>query len=230
MDARNVLDLAWVIPALPALGAVILLLFGKRIGEPKSGWLATTMMVLAFLASVIVFFALRSLDPEARANVTQGFTWIESGGFHVDFRFLVDPLSSTMTLFVTGIGALIHLYAIGYMHGDARFSRFFAYLNLFAASMLVLVMASNFLLTFMGWEGVGLCSYLLVSFWFERNSAAVAGKKAFVTNRVGDFGFMLAMFMIFSYVGTLSYGSLNAAHRLSNTTVTAIALLLLVGA
>jgi NADH-quinone oxidoreductase subunit L len=231
MDARNVLDLAWVIPALPALGAVILLLFGKRIGEPKSGWLATTMMVLAFLASVIVFFALRSLDPEARANVSQGFTWIESGGFHVDFRFLVDPLSSTMTLFVTGIGALIHLYAIGYMHGDPRFSRFFAYMNLFAASMLVLVLGSNFLLTFMGWEGVGLCSYLLISFWFERNSAAVAGKKAFVTNRVGDFGFMLAMFLIFEKLGSLDYGVMNVGGpHLSSGTATAIALLLFVGA
>ena len=231
MDARNLLDLAWVIPALPALGAVILLLFGKRIGEPKAGWLATTMMVLAFLASVVVFFALRSLDPEQRANVSQGFTWIESGGFHVDFRFLVDPLSSTMTLFVTGIGALIHLYAIGYMHGDPRFSRFFAYMNLFAASMLVLVLGSNFLLTFLGWEGVGLCSYLLISFWFERNSAAVAGKKAFVTNRVGDFGFMLAMFLIFEKLGSLDYGVMNVGGpHLSNGTATAIALLLFVGA
>ena len=135
MTARNLLDLAWLIPAFPALGAVVLLLVGKRIGEPKAGWLATAM-------------------------------------FRVDFRFLVDPLSSTMTLFVTGVGTLIHLYAIGYMHGDERFSRFFAYLNLFAASMLVLVLGSNFLMTFMGWEGVGLCSYLLISFWFERNSAA----------------------------------------------------------
>ena len=106
-----------------------------------------------------------------------------------------------MILFVTGIGALIHLYSIGYMHGDPRFSRFFAYMNLFAASMLVLVLGGSFLVTFLGWEGVGLCSYLLISFWFERNSAAVAGKKAFVTNRVGDFGFMLGMFLIFSKIG-----------------------------
>src|SRR5258706_4816967 len=203
MSARNLLDLAWVIPALPALGAVVLLLFGKRIGEPKAGWIATALMALSFVASVIAFFALRSLGPEARSNVSQGFTWIQAGNFRVDFRFLVDPLSSTMTLFVTGVGALIHLYAIGYMHGDARFSRFFAYMNLFAASMLVLVLGSSFLLTFLGWEGVGLCSYLLVSFWFERNSAAVAGKKAFVTNRVGDFGFMLPMFLIFRDIGSL---------------------------
>jgi NADH-quinone oxidoreductase subunit L len=237
MHARNILDLAWLIPAFPAFGAVVLLLFGRRIGEPKAGWFATAMVTLSFVASVIAFFALRSLSPDVRVNVTQGFTWIQSGTFRVDFRFLVDPLASTMTLFVTGIGALIHLYAIGYMHGDERFSRFFAYLNLFVASMLVLVLGSSFLMTFLGWEGVGLCSYLLISFWFERNSAAVAGKKAFITNRVGDFGFMLAMFLIFEKLGTLNYSVLGtsehasaAVTHLSQTTVTAIALLLFLGA
>jgi NADH-quinone oxidoreductase subunit L len=234
MTARDLLDLAWVIPVLPALGAAILLLFGNRIGEPRAGWLATIMMALAFLASVIAFFALRSLPPDQRQNVSNGFTWIESGGFRADFRFLVDPLSSTMTLFVTGVGTLIHLYSIGYMHGDERYPRFFAYMNLFAASMLVLVLGSNFLLTFLGWEGVGLCSYLLISFWFERNSAAVAGKKAFVTNRVGDFGFMLAMFLIFSKIGSLDYAQIGTVHLrtlgLSQSTVTAIALLLFLGA
>src|SRR5215471_12515506 len=231
MHARNILDLAWLIPAFPAFGAVVLLLFGKRIGEPKAGWFATVMIGLSFVCSVIAFFALRSLSPDQRSNISQGFTWIRAGTFQVDFRFLVDPLSSTMTLFVTGIGTLIHLYAIGYMHGDERFSRFFAYLNLFAASMLVLVLGSSFLLTFLGWEGVGLCSYLLISFWFERNSAAVAGKKAFITNRVGDFGFMLAMFLIFEKLHTLDYLGVNAsAHTLTNTAATAIALLLFLGA
>src|SRR5258708_1690202 len=229
MSARNLLDVAWVIPAFPALGAVVLLLLGKRMGE-KAGWLATALMALSFVASVIAFFALRSLSPEARSNVSQGFTWIQVGTFRVDFRFLVDPLSSTMTLFVTGVGSLIHLYAIGYMHDDERFSRFFAYLNLFAASMLVLVLGSSFLLTFMGWEGVGLCSYLLISFWFERNSAAVAGKKAFITNRVGDFGFMIAMFLIFQKLGTLDYSALGSAAKLPQSAVTAIALLLFLGA
>ncbi|HUI47412.1 MAG TPA: NADH-quinone oxidoreductase subunit L, partial [Acidimicrobiia bacterium] len=237
MSARNLLDLAWLIPAFPAFGAVVLLLVGNRIGEPKAGWLATAMISLSFVSSVVAFFALRSLSPHVRANVSQGFTWIQAGSFKVDFRFLVDPLSSTMTLFVTGVGSLIHLYAIGYMHGDQRFPRFFAYLNLFAASMLVLVLGSSFLLTFMGWEGVGLCSYLLISFWFERNSAAVAGKKAFITNRVGDFGFMLAMFLIFEKLGTLDYSALGttahvpaAISALPQSTVTAIALLLFVGA
>ncbi len=237
MHARNLLDLAWLIPAFPAFGAVLLLVFGKRIGEPRAGWIGTAMIALSFVASVIAFLALRSLSPDLRSNVSQGFTWIQAGTFRVDMRFLVDPLSSTMTLFVTGVGTLIHLYAIGYMHGDSRFSRFFAYLNLFAASMLVLVLGSSFLMTFMGWEGVGLCSYLLISFWFERNSAAVAGKKAFVTNRVGDFGFMLAMFLIFQRLGTLDYSALGSTGHVPSTiaslphsSVTAIALLLFLGA
>jgi NADH-quinone oxidoreductase subunit L len=230
VDARNLLDLAWLIPVFPAAGAVVLLVFGKRIGEPKAGWIGTAMIGLSFVASVIAFFALHSLSPETRSNVSQGFTWIQAGTFRVDLRFLVDPLSSTMTLFVTGVGTLIHLYSIGYMHGDERFSRFFAYMNLFAASMLVLVLASSFLMTYLGWEGVALCSYLLVSFWFERNSAAVAGKKAFITNRVGDLGFLLAMFLIFQKVGTLDYSALGSAARLPHSTVTAIALLLFLGA
>ena len=135
------------------------------------------------------------------------------GSLKVDLAFLADPLSITMCLFVTGIGTLIHLYAIGYMHGDPRFSKFFLYLNLFAFSMLVLVLGENMLVTFLGWEGVGTCSYLLISFWHERDSAATAGKKAFVTNRVGDWGFMMAMFFAFQATGTLSYIGVNeAAH------------------
>jgi NADH-quinone oxidoreductase subunit L len=151
----------------------------------------------------------------------------------VDLAFLADPLSITMCLFVTGISALIHLYAVGYMHGDPRFSKFFLYLNLFVLSMLLLVLGENLLVTFLGWEGVGTCSYFLISFWHERNSAATAGKKAFITNRVGDWGFMIAMFLAFQAVGTISYGGLNAAAEaggLAESTSTAIALLLFVGA
>ncbi len=123
--------------------------------------------------------------------------------------FLADPLSIIMCLFVTGIGALIHLYSIGYMHGDPKFAKFFLYLNLFVAAMLVLVLGENMLVTFLGWEGVGTCSYFLIAFWHTRESAATAGKKAFVTNRVGDWGFMMAMFLAFSAVGSLSFGVLN---------------------
>ena len=225
------LDLVWLIPAFPLFGAVVLLLLGKRIGEPAAGWIATLLAGLAFLASVVMFLELRSLGGEERAHVYNLFTWLPSGGLRVELGFLLDPLSSTMTLFVTGVGTLIHLYSIGYMHGDARFSRFFAYLNLFLATMLVLVLGSSFLVTFLGWEGVGLCSYLLVSFWFERRTAALAGKKAFVTNRVGDFGFMLAMFLIFEHLGTLDYAGMNeGAAQLANGTATGIALLLFLGA
>jgi NADH-quinone oxidoreductase subunit L len=147
--------------------------------------------------------------------------------------FLADPLSITMCLFVTGISFLIHLFAIGYMHGDANFSKFFLYLNLFVLSMTLLVLGENLLVTFLGWEGVGTCSYLLISFWHQRESAATAGKKAFITNRVGDWGFMLAMFLGFEAVGSVSYGALNGAAEagsLATSTATGIALLLFVGA
>jgi NADH-quinone oxidoreductase subunit L len=231
VSARDLLDLVWVVPALPLLGSVIILFFGTRMGEPNSGRFAALMMFLAFVASIIVFAAMLSLPSESRSNVVDIFTWIPAGRFEVQMGFLADPLSVTWILFVTGIGTLIHVYSIGYMHGDPRFSRFFAYLNFFVAAMLVLVLGSSYLVTFLGWEGVGLASYLLISFWFERESAAVAGKKAFVTNRIGDFGFMVAMFLIFATVGTLDYGlSGEAAGTVASGTATAIALLLFLGA
>ncbi|MBM3671563.1 MAG: NADH-quinone oxidoreductase subunit L [Actinobacteria bacterium] len=228
--ARDLLDLVWLVPLLPLLGAAMLMLAGRRIGEPKAGWLATGMMGLAFLVSVVMFFALHDLPEHERAHISNVFEWLSSGGLHVEMGFLADPLSVTFILFVTGVGTLIHLFAIGYMHGDERFSRFFAYMNLFCASMLILVLGSSFLVTFLGWEGVGLCSYLLISFWFERQGAALAGKKAFITTRVGDVGFMIAMFLIFLKVGSLDYSALGAAEGLASGTTTVIALLLLLGA
>ncbi len=228
MDAVR---LAWLIPAFPLAGVVILYLGRRLLKEPLSGWIATLMMVGAFVISVVVFSGLHSLGEENRQVALKGVEWIRAGGFSVRFGLLVDPLSVTMVLFVTGVGALIHLYSIGYMHGQERFTRFFTYLNLFAFAMLVLVLAGNYVLLFLGWEGVGLCSYLLVSFWFERPSAARAGKKAFVTSRVGDFGFMLAMFLIFSHLGTLDLlSALSSAPHLSRGTATAVALLLYLGA
>ncbi|MFN8027091.1 MAG: NADH-quinone oxidoreductase subunit L [Acidimicrobiia bacterium] len=232
--SRDLLHLAWIIPALPLFGAAFLLLFGKRIGEPIAGWIATALMGLAFVWSLVMLGALLNLPTEMRASVLNQnalWSWIPAGAFHVDMGTFADPLSITWALLVTGVGFLIHLYSIGYMHGDARYSRFFAYLNLFAASMLILVLGSSFLVTFLGWEGVGLCSYLLISFWFERNAAAVAGKKAFVTNRVGDVGFLIAMFLVFTSYGTLNYSAVGpGAHAVSNGTATAIALLFLVAA
>ena len=227
------LDVVWLIPALPLAGFLLILLFGRRLGEPKAGYLATTMVGASFLVTVGVFLDLMSKTAEERSHIEKVFTWIPVGSLKIDLAFLADPLSITMCLFVTGIGSLIHLYAVGYMHGDPRFSKFFLYLNLFAFSMLMLVLGENLLVTFLGWEGVGTCSYFLISFWHERDSAATAGKKAFVTNRVGDWGVMIAMFLAFQAVGTISYGGLNAAAEsgaLSQSTATAIAVMLFIGA
>jgi NADH-quinone oxidoreductase subunit L len=227
------IELAWLIPALPLLGFLIILVFGRRLGDPKAGYLASAMVGAAFLVTVGVFADLLSKSAEERHHVVNLFSWVPVGSLRVDLAFLVDPLSITMCLFVTGIGALIHLYAVGYMHGDPRFSKFFLYLNLFALSMLLLVLGENLLVTFLGWEGVGTCSYFLISFWHEKQSAATAGKKAFVTNRVGDWGVMMAMFLAFQAVGTISYSGINAAAEtgaLSQTTATAIAVMLFVGA
>ncbi len=225
------LDVVWLIPALPLAGFAIILLFGRRLGDPKAGYLATVMCGGAFVVAVGAFFDLLSKSADERQHIVKVFSWVPVGSLKVDLAFLADPLSITMCLFVSGIGALIHLYAIGYMRGDPRFSKFFLYLNLFAVSMLILVLGENMLVTFLGWEGVGVCSYLLISFWHERETAATAGKKAFITNRVGDWGFMLAMFFAFQATGTLSYIGVNAAAQtMAQTTATAIALFAFVGA
>ena len=225
------IEAAWLIPAFPLAGFLTLLVFGRRLGDRNAGWLATLAMAGSFVATCATFAGLLDREEEARSYTQTLFTWIPVGGLHVDAALLVDPLSITMALFVTGVGALIHLYSVGYMHGDPQYPRFFVYLNLFAFSMLVLVLADNFLLSFLGWEGVGACSYFLISFWFSRETAAVAGKKAFVTNRIGDFGFMVAMFLIFASVGTLEYqGVFERVDSLATVTATAIALLLFLGA
>ena len=227
------LDLVWLIPALPLAGFLLILLFGRILGEPRAGILATLMTASSFLVVVGVYFDLLSHTAEERHHVVTLFSWLPVGSLQVDMALLADPLSITMALFVTGIGSLIHLYAIGYMHGDPKFSKFFLYLNLFVFSMLMLVLGENLLVTFLGWEGVGACSYFLISFWHTRDSAATAGKKAFVTNRVGDWGMMVAMFLAFSSVGTLSYAGINAAAdggKLAAVTATGIAMMLFVGA
>ncbi|MBJ7460556.1 MAG: NADH-quinone oxidoreductase subunit L [Ilumatobacteraceae bacterium] len=227
------LNTVWLVPALPLAGFILLVLFGRRLAEPKAGWLAASMCGLSFFVTLLVFLDMVSKTAEERSHVVRVFSWIPVGSLQVDLAFLADQLSITMALFITGIGTLIHLYAVGYMHGDPKFSKFFIYLNLFVFSMLMLVLGENLLVTFLGWEGVGTCSYFLISFWHTRDSAATAGKKAFVTNRVGDWGFMMAMFLAFGAVGTLSYGTINsAAHggSISHVTATAIALMLFVGA
>ncbi|HEX5366916.1 MAG TPA: NADH-quinone oxidoreductase subunit L [Acidimicrobiales bacterium] len=225
------LELVWLIPALPLAGFVVLTAFGRRLGEPRAGWLATVLCAGSFVAAVVVWAGLLGEHHEDRRFVQTLFEWMPVGALQVDVGFLVDPLSITMALFVTGVGALIHLYSIGYMHGDRDFSKFFVYLNLFVFSMLMLVLGSNMLVTFLGWEGVGLCSYLLISFWFTEEANASAGKKAFVTNRVGDWGFLVAIFLSFASLGTVDFLEVGReAGTLPEVTATAIGLLLFVGA
>jgi NADH-quinone oxidoreductase subunit L len=222
-------ELLWLIPALPLAGFVLLLFFGKRIGEPVAGWLGTGVVAASFLTAAVVFAGLWN-EPDHTYELSL-FTWIPAGDFHVDVGFLLDPLSMAMVLFITGIASLIHLYSIGYMHGDSRFPRFFTYLNLFVFSMLILVLGDNLVLTFLGWEGVGACSYFLISFWFEKDANATAGKKAFITNRIGDWGFMVGTFIVFFAFGTVTYTEfLPDASGLAQTTATFIAVMLLIGA
>ena len=221
-------DVIWLVIALPMVGAVALVFFGDRVGEPGAGYLATATVGASFVIAAIAsadFFA-----GGVHGEHVVLFEWMP--GLGVDAALLWDPLSAVMTLVVTGVGSLIHLYSIGYMHGDPRFGRFFAYLNLFIMSMLILVLGDNFAILFVGWELVGLSSYLLISFWFEKPSAAAAGKKAFIVNRIGDFGFLIALMLIFAAFGTLSFGTVfeEAAGTLSTGMATAITLLLLVGA
>ncbi|MCL4157308.1 UNVERIFIED_CONTAM: hypothetical protein GTU68_033787, partial [Idotea baltica] len=225
------IEAAWLIPAFPVCGFILLVLFGRRLGEPVAGWLATLASASAFVATIVVFFGLSALEGEERFYIQTLFSWISAGSFSVDIGLLIDPLSITMCLFITGVGTLIHLYSIGYMHGDPNFSKFFIYLNLFIASMLLLVLGDNLLLTFLGWEGVGACSYLLISFWFTDESNASAGKKAFVTNRVGDFGFMLATFFIFVGLGSINYDDiLTRSSELSTNTATLAVVLFMLAA
>ncbi len=227
------IDLVWLVPFFPLVGFLTILVVGRKLGEPKAGYLATAMVLLSFVTAVAVYFELLSRESESRSEVVNIFSWVPVGDLQIDMAFLVDPLSSTMLLFVTGIGALIHLYSVGYMHGDPKFSKFFLYLNLFVLSMTLLVLGSNLLVTFLGWEGVGTCSYFLISFWHTKNANATAGKKAFVTNRVGDFGVMLAMFLAFGAVGSVDYAVINdsaLAGTMTQATATGIAALLFVGA
>jgi NADH-quinone oxidoreductase subunit L len=228
-----VVEAVWLIPALPLAGFLLLVLAGRWLGEPLAGWVATAACAGSFGASVVVYLGMLGEPEDERHFVQILFEWVPAGGLSVDLGFLADPLSIAMALFVTGVGTLIHLYSIGYMHGDPGFPRFFVYMNLFVFSMLMLVLGSNLLVTFLGWEGVGACSYWLISFWFSSEANASAGKKAFVTNRVGDWGFMLAMFLAFGAVGSINYADLFASAeggQLAAVTATGIGLLLFLGA
>jgi NADH-quinone oxidoreductase subunit L len=214
---------------LPLAGFLFVLLNGARMSEKQIGAVATSAVGVSFVLTVISFFLL--LHNTSREVTVHLFSWISVGTLHVPASLLVDPLSITMCLFVTGISTLIHLYSIGYMHGERDYRKFFLYLNLFVFSMLTLVLANNLVLTFVGWEGVGVCSYWLVSYYFDRDSAASAGKKAFIYNRVGDVGLLVAMFLLFSHTGTLTYLQIFAhGASLSPTVATLSVLALLLAA
>jgi NADH-quinone oxidoreductase subunit L len=218
----------WILIA-PLLGFLSVLLLGRYMSEKQVGVVGTGVVAVSFVLSVICFFLL--LHHSSREVTVNLFSWISVGTLHVPAALLVDPLSITMCLFVTGISALIHLYSTGYMHGEKDFRKFFLYLNLFVFAMLLLVLSNNLVLTFVGWEGVGLCSYWLVSYYFERDAAASAGKKAFIYNRVGDVGMLVAMFLIFSHLHTLTYATIfERAGTLSPTIATLVVLALLLAA
>jgi NADH-quinone oxidoreductase subunit L len=193
----------WII-LFPALG-VLIIAFAAHRKPHTASLIACTAVGLSFITSLICVQQLVQLSPEARKISVDYFTWIQAGAFKATFGLFLDPLSSVMILVVTGVGFLIHVYSIGYMHDDPLYSRFFAYLNLFLFSMLILVLANNYLLLFVGWELVGLCSYLLIGFWFEKKSAADAGKKAFIVNRIGDFGFLIGIFTLFVLFGSVHF-------------------------
>ena len=224
--ASGTLSALWLLLALPAAGAAILLLSGKR----SSKWgphLATGLCGAAFLFAVICFFTLKGLTN--RSVDLHLFSWIPVAGFQVDAGLLLDPLSMTFCLLITGVGFLIHVYSLGYMEHDERKSTFFAYLNLFVAAMLLLVLGNSFLALYVGWEGVGLASYLLIAFWYFKPDAATAAKKAFIANRVGDVGLSLAIMVMFTAVGTTSFaGVFNSG--VAGGTATVMGLLLLLGA
>jgi NADH-quinone oxidoreductase subunit L len=225
--ATGAIGLAWLVPVLPLVGFVAALALTRTLRE-RVAWLATIAAGASFVVSLLVFLQVAG---EPATHVRPMFTWLEVGPLEVGFDLLVDQLTAVMLLVVTGVGTLVHVYSFGYMHGDERYERFFAYLNLFLFSMLVLVLGSNFLVLFLGWELVGLSSYLLIGFWFEDADNAVAAKKAFITNRVGDVSFMVAMFAIFAGFGTLDFLEvLPAASQLSSSQALLIGLLLMGGA
>jgi NADH-quinone oxidoreductase subunit L len=218
----------WIIPALPLAGFLLNGLFGRRLPKAIVNVIAILSVVLSFAWVLKVFFTAGTLNTPVSEHY---FTWIRSGEFSVGWDFTVDRLTAIMLLVVTGIGSLIHIYSVGYMEHEDGYWRFFAYLNLFMFFMLTLVLAANYLLLFIGWEGVGLCSYLLVGFYYKRHSATTAGNKAFIVNRIGDFGFSLAMFLIVLNFGTLDFHTvMTAAPGKPEAILSTICLLLLLGA
>lgn len=223
------IKLAALVPLFPLLGFLINGFFGKKLSKGLSGTIASLSILASFVVSLLIFIELNG--SAEKSHVIDLFSWISSGTLNIPFEFLIDPLSSWFLLIITGIGFLIHIYSIGYMHEDEGFSRFFTYLNLFVFFMLLLVLGNNYLIMFIGWEGVGLCSYLLIGFWFKNTAYNNAARKAFVMNRIGDLGFLLGIILIFVTYGSISYDEVFVkAGTVDTSIVTAIALLLFIGA
>jgi NADH-quinone oxidoreductase subunit L len=224
-----IIKLAALIPLFPLLGFLINGFFGKKISKGLSGAVASLSVLCSFILSLTVFIELQS--SAEKSQIVNLFSWINSGSLKIPFEFLIDPLSTVFLLIITGIGFLIHIYSIGYMHDDEGFSRFFTYLNLFVFFMLLLVLGNNYLIMFVGWEGVGLCSYLLIGFWFKNTAFNNAARKAFVMNRIGDLGFLLGIILIFISFGSISFNEIfQRAGTVDTAVITSIALLLFIGA
>jgi len=226
-------DYFWLIPFIPALSTLILVLFGQKLPKKYVSFQACFAIFASFVVSLISFFGLLQTSHEHLPIIKNLFSWIHAGSFQADLALQLDPLSSIMTLVVTGVGFLIHVYSTGYMADDEGYTRYFTYLNLFTFAMLILVMGSNLVVMFVGWEGVGLCSYLLIGFWFEKHSAANAGKKAFIVNRIGDAAFLLGIFFIFINIGSGEFSVINQAigsGAITQGLATLIAILLFIGA
>ena len=226
-------DLFWLIPLVPGASAFILLVFGRRLPRAWVSWQAAGAVFLSLLLSAAAFIGLAGPGAEPQGLTKTLFAWIVSGSFRTAVAFHLDQLAAVMALVVTGVGFLIHVYSVGYMAEDGRYSRYFAFLNLFTFFMLVLVLAPDIVLMFVGWEGVGLCSYLLIGFWFDRPAAAKAGMKAFVVNRIGDAAFILGMLLLLASVGGGSFRTINdaaASGALAPGLATLAAILLFAGA
>ncbi|WP_324371875.1 NADH-quinone oxidoreductase subunit L [Pedobacter sp.] len=225
------IDLVWLVPLIPLIGFILNGLGRNTFSKGLIGFIGSGAIFISFAISIGIFLALGS-DP-VKSHEIFLFDWISAGSLHIPLSFLVDPLSSIMLLIITGVGFLIHIYSIGYMHDDEGFGKFFSYLNLFIFFMLLLVLGANYIVMFIGWEGVGLCSYLLIGFWYTNSSYASAAKKAFVMNRIGDLGFLLGVFFIFTTFGSVEFSKIfpQAANMLpGNSTIALIALLLFIGA
>lgn len=223
----------WLVPVFPFIGFLINGLLGKRISKRTVSIVGPGVVGMSFLLVLSCFWEYINLPAKSKPVEVVLYNWISSGTFNGLAAFLIDPLSLVMLMVVSGVGFLIHVYSVGYMHHDKGYSRYFAYLNLFIVNMLILVMANNFLLMFVGWEGVGLCSYLLIGFWYEKQSASDAGKKAFVVNRIGDFGFLVGIFLIFYAVGSINFREVFAqapSFEVGGALITGITLCLFVGA